>query len=321
MTGGRAPDRRPHRLLPRSRLLLSAGLALSTVAAVAALSGVVIGAASAGADPPTTYYLAIGGSESVGVQPTPADPKGEPTDQGYADDLVTAGRGRWPGLQLVHVGCPGETTVDMVDGSDRCHYPEGSQLGAAVGFLRAHAPATVLATVDLGFNDVRPCLAHQAIDEGCVTAALARIDQTLPGILSQLKAAGGASLYLVGFEHYDPYLGDYLDGTVGRAFAMASVTVIDQLNSTLDGIYADAGVPVADQPRVFDTDDQRPTALAGYGTVPADVAQVCTLTWMCAPAPYAHNVHPNAGGYRVIADAAAAALGIGTDPNATPGAS
>lgn len=294
-------------------LPLGTALLLSAALTLAGLAGLAV-ATPAGADPAATYYLAIGASESVGVQPTPAHPHGVPTDQGYANDLAAAERSHWPGLQLVQVGCPGETAVIAVDGGGRCHSPEGSQLATAVAFLRAHAPATVLATVDLGFNDVRPCLAHQTVDQGCVATALAQIQQVLPGALSQLQAVGGPALHIVGLEHNDPYLGDYIDGPAGQAFAIASVPVIGELNATLGDVYVDAGIPVADVPRAFDTDDQRPTHLAGYGTVPTDVAKVCTLTWMCAPAPYTHNVHPNAQGYQVIADAVADAMGTGIDP-------
>lgn len=287
-------------------------------------------AAGATTAPPTTYYLAIGASESVGVQPTPADPHGQRTDQGYADDLLATERARWPGLHLVQVGCPGETAVAAVDGSGggggpggsgsgaplhhggaRCHYPLGSQLATAVAFLRSHPAATVLATVDLGFNDVRPCLVHGAIDQGCVTTALAGIGQVLPGALAQLQAAGGPTLRIVGLEHDDPYLGDYLDGPTGQAFALASVTVVDRLNATLSAVYSAAGAAVADVPRAFRSGDLQPVATGAFGTVPAEVAEVCERSWSCSTGPTAHNVHPNAQGYQVIAGAVAAALGTG----------
>ncbi len=35
--------------------------------------------------------------------------------------------------------------------------------------------------------------------------------------------------------------------------------------------------------------------------VPPNVAMICSLTWMCAPAPRGPNEHPNNAGYRVIA--------------------
>ena len=44
------------------------------------------------------YYLAVGGSESVGVQPTAAHPHGQPTHHGYTEDVLAAERATWPGL-------------------------------------------------------------------------------------------------------------------------------------------------------------------------------------------------------------------------------
>lgn len=291
----------------------------AVLGALAMIGSLGLGPVSpAGANQPTTYYLAVGASESVGVQPTPAHPHGQPTDQGYADDLVVAERARWPGLELVKVGCPGETAKNTVDGGGRCPYPDGSQLATAVAFLRAHTPATVLVTVDLGFNDLRPCLAHHTVDQPCIVSALAQIRQDLPGALAQLQEAGGSSLHIVGLEHDDPYLGDFVDGSTGQAFAAATLPVFDQLNGTLGAIYTAAGIPIANVAHAFDTQDQRPTALSGYGAVPENVAKVCTLTWMCPGSPYAHNLHPNAEGYQVIAGAVAAALGDSTAP-AAPG--
>ena len=40
------------------------------------------------------FYLALGGSGSVGVQPTAAAPHGRPTDAGYANDLLVMERSR-----------------------------------------------------------------------------------------------------------------------------------------------------------------------------------------------------------------------------------
>jgi len=268
----------------------------------------VVGSSAASAGPPTPYYLAIGASESLGVEPVASHPQGRPTHQGYADDLVATERARWPGLSLVQVGCAGETAVAAVDGGGRCSYSAGSQLGAAVAFLRANPGATVLATVDLGFNDVRACLAHRQVDHECMADALAGITRVLPGALAQLRSAGGPALQIVGLEHNDPFLAEELDGPTGQAFARDSETAVSQLNQTLDGIYTAAGAAVADVPRAFDLGDQRPVHLADIGTVPAELAEMCELSWACGPGPFTHNVHPNAAGYQAIAGAVAAAI-------------
>jgi hypothetical protein len=60
----------------------------------------------------------------------------------------------------------------------------------------------------------------------------------------------------------------------------------------------------------FSTADFTDTAvLPGVGTVPLNVARICTWTWMCAPAPVGPNIHANAAGYRVIAAAFERAIG------------
>ena len=52
------------------------------------------------------------------------------------------------------------------------------------------------------------------------------------------------------------------------------------------------------------------TPLAGQPQpVPVAVAEICRLTWMCAPAPAGPDIHANRAGYGVIAQAFAAAFG------------
>ncbi len=80
----------------------------------------------------TTYYLALGDSLARGVQPDSGGADVE-TNQGYVDDLYALYRAAIPGLQLVKLGCPDETTTTMIDGSV-CEYALGSQLAQAVDF-------------------------------------------------------------------------------------------------------------------------------------------------------------------------------------------
>ena len=47
-----------------------------------------------------------------------------------------------------------------------CVYPSGSQLNEAVAFLEAHAGAVTLVTIDIGANDLLPCVGLDAIDLG-----------------------------------------------------------------------------------------------------------------------------------------------------------
>jgi lysophospholipase L1-like esterase len=286
---------------------------VGTVALCAGAAGLLGGVA--GAAPPlgavdqdSPYYLALGGSASVGFQPTAADPHGERTLSGYANDLLDAERSRWHDLRLVDLGCPGETTATMRTGTDHCTYPQASQLGAALSFLHQH-PSTVLITVDLGFNDVVRCLRHATIDETCVARALRDVGVQLPQILTLLKETAAPGTLMIGLTHYDPYLASALDGPAGRMFAAQSLAVILRLNDALRAAYGAAGIPVADIPAAFDMTNTQPTSVPGFGTVPLDVARTCALTWECAPAPLGPNKHPNDAGYRVIGEAIADAVG------------
>jgi lysophospholipase L1-like esterase len=288
------------------RIVATVGMAAVSLLGAGAATAVPAGAATASPDP--AYLVAIGGSGSVGFQPTPAHPEGEATDAGYANDLLATERAtRWSDLTLVHFGCPGETTATMLNGGDKCHVAPGSLLSDVVSFLQAH-PTTVLLTIDLGFNDIRPCLRHDAVDASCVTSALATVRSQLSAIVAAVRAAAPPGMRLVGVGHYDPYLADSLRGPDGQQFAARSLDVITRLNDVMDDTYAAAGVPMADVASAYDMTDTGPTVHPGLGTVPRDVAQTCTLTWMCAAAPLGPNTHPNDDGYRAIAAAIEAVL-------------
>jgi lysophospholipase L1-like esterase len=261
------------------------------------LIGLASSPSAGAATPVPDYYVALGGSGSVGVQPTASDHHGQPTDEGYANDLFNTERSVWPDLRLVKLGCPGATTVTMMDGSHRCHYTSGSQLAEALAFLHDHR-STVLMTVDLGFNNVSRCMEHEQIDDPCVTDALRVVHDQLRQIVSSLRSAGDPHMHIVGVGHYDPYLGRYLDSRA-RTFAADSLPVIARLNETMRSAYADDAVPMADVSGAFDTTDTAST-LDGTQTLPRNVERTCALTWMCGPPPFGPNPHPNADGYRVI---------------------
>jgi lysophospholipase L1-like esterase len=293
------PSRRPGRPGVPARVLAWA----ATAAAAAAVLIGVCSTAPAGAAIAPPYLLALGGSASVGFQPTAVHPRGQPTASGYAEDLLPLERLRWPGLTVVHLGCPGATTVTMLDGGGHCPYADGSQLSTAEAFLRDH-PSTVLVTVDLGFNDLLACMRHVVVDAACVDGALATVRDQLGPIVSALRSAAPKAI-IVGVGHYDPYLGDFVRGPAGQAFASASLGVMERLDDTLHTVYQGAGVHMADVASAFAMRDHQLVTRPGLGQVPTDVAQTCALTWMCVPPPLGHNPHPDDAGYRTIATAIA----------------
>lgn len=98
---------------------------------------------------------------------------------------------------MVNLACPGETSVTFLNG--KCPFPllrkypyVGSQLNAALNFLRAHPGQVSPVTLDIGANDVLPYLNSQtcAIDTTGSTSALQTLDYNLRQvILPQLRAA------------------------------------------------------------------------------------------------------------------------------------
>jgi lysophospholipase L1-like esterase len=261
------------------------------------------------------YYLALGDSLSVGVQPTTAGVD-EPTSAGYPNQFYRMVRNGnyYPDLRLAQLGCPGETTTTILAGGI-CGYSgdqrtsltvaSGSQAAAALAFIAAHKGRVPLITLDIGANDLNPCIATGTISgiEACLPGVLATVGKNLATLLGELRAADPTATIL-GMNYYDPELAEWLTGSAGQTFATDSVLLSDDFNNTLGTVYADYKVPVADVAAAFDTSDMTTQVrLPRIGTVPQNVAKICTLTWECVPPPQGPNEHCNALGYRVIAQA------------------
>ena len=252
------------------------------------------------------YYLALGDSLAWGYQPDSAG-NGVKSGHGYADDLAAYLRGHGDrNLHYVNLSCPGETTGTMLDGG--CPDLAGSgqsytvQEDAAVAFLAAHPHARILVTLDIGANDIDQCLTSTgALDPTCAAEGVATAGLQLPTILGKLKAAAGRHVSFVGMSYYDPFLAAYLTGSSGQTLAEESVALSTAFNGALDTGYALYGIPVADVSGAFKTDDFTDTTSLGGATVPVNVANICELTWMCAPAPVGPNIHANNAGYALIA--------------------
>lgn len=303
---------------PRSELRSarrSLRVAATTVVAVFA-SGVlavagIAAAPSAGAattDLTPAFYLALGASVSVGVQPTIEVPHGEPTDRGYANDLVAIEMAKGVALQLTKLGCPGESAATFIYGGDKCYTGTDTQLTAAVSFLQSHQNQDGIVTIDLGFNTMAPCVTTMVVDSTCVANKSALLRSQLGQIITTLRAAAGPNVTFVGVGHYDPYLTRSFANQRGKVFASHSIGFIGSLNIALRDTYSSFAVPMADVAAAFAVTDHKHVSLVGHGHVPTNVANDCRLTWLCAPRPFGPNIHPNDAGYQVIAEAIADAL-------------
>jgi lysophospholipase L1-like esterase len=283
-------------------LILLASSALTTLVSSSSASAASITTAAA-ASPKTVFYLDIGASVSVGVQPTSKFPGGQPTHRGYANRLVTYEAARGVTLQLTQLGCPGESTTTMMLGGDKCYKAPDNQLADAVAFLSAHRDQTGLVTLDLGFNDIAPCLRSMTVDKACVSQNLVLLQRQLPEVIASLKAVAGPNVTFIGLNHYNPYLAAALDGSKGTQFASDSIAVLLQLNNVLQQVYSASDIPLANVVASFVQNAPRTAKLVKGRPVPTSAIQACSLTWMCRQGPYGANIHPNNAGYEAITDA------------------
>jgi len=279
-------------------------LAVLALAAVAACSGSATSAGTHARAIPASYYLALGDSLAQGVQPDATGASVE-TRQGYPDQLYAALRPRHPGLRLVKLGCPGETTSTMIDGGI-CHYPGGSQLAAAVAFLRAHRGHVLLTTIDIGANDLEDCGSQSDPIKvlGCFVTDVPGAVSRLATIMARLRTAAGPSVRMVGMSYYLPALAQWRDGSSGQAIAKLIERLEAGYSDLLGHVYDKSDAKVANVFGAFDTGDfGDQVTLPGIGKVPRNVALLCRWTWECTAPPRGPNQHANAAGYGVIARA------------------
>jgi lysophospholipase L1-like esterase len=258
------------------------------------------------------YYLSLGDSLSVGIQPNQSDLHrpfpfmgaggfgGARSPEGFSDQLAAVERQTIPTLHLVKLGCGGESTSSMIAGPAElpgqtehtvglCNYQYGSQLDDAVAFLERHSGQVAFVTISIGANDVIPC----GTDLLCLTSALQTIQVNLANILARLRAAAGPGVPIAGMNYFSTAVVAWFDNP---ALAQLIVNLTVQANNVLEGSYLLAGSPVADVEAAFSTTD---FSLTPSG-VPLNVARICQWTWTCTPF---ENAHPNAAGYAVIAQA------------------
>ena len=257
------------------------------------------------------YYVSLGTSLAVGVQPNAAG-LNQVTDEGYADQLYAAIAQQHRKLKLVKFGCPGETTTSMVDGGI-CTYPKGSQLAQALKFLHAHKDHVALVTIDIGVNDIlaEGCIVGTSVNFQCINSALVKIATNLPAILYAVREATHPDTPIVGMNYYNSFLASWLSGPDGQLLALQSAGLADVLNfNVLGPTYAAFGMPVANVSAAFNSSNFATMVPfpPPFGSVPLNVAVICQFTYMCVAPPVGPNIHANPTGYSVIATAFADVL-------------
>lgn len=252
-------------------------------------------------DPPADadepgWYLQLGDSLAAGYQPE----TGDDLEGGYADEVLVAREAEAPGTELRNLACSGETVVSLVDGG-RCDYVHGSQLAEALAFLGERGAQTGLITVSIGANDLLACL--PALEDACVAGGLAAVTDRLPEVLTALReAAPDADIAVL--TYYNPVLASWLLGADGQVLAERSVAFHSAVNDAIRAAAGPAGAVVVEVEEAFATAETDLVDDPRFGAIPANVARVCELTWMCTRA----DIHPNDAGYDVLGEQIVAAL-------------
>jgi len=280
------------------------------------------------------YYLSLGDSLTVGVQP---DDNGtlQETRDGYTDVLY---RGLYDtDSTLLHerMGCGGEDTTSFLEGGNgQCEDKYGgmSQIDAAEDFLDEHGEEVELVTLTIGGNNFTGCVEEldleeedgPTVDVDCVEDGLERIESELPEITERLSAAAGEDTQIVAMTYYNPFLAALLlededevadevedeetpEGTAevegglpGDGNVVEYATgILEEMNESMRGTYAEAGIDVADVADLFDSSDFDVPEDSETG-MPANVQAVCDWTWMCDTA-VGPDIHTNQAGAQEIA--------------------
>ncbi|MGH9918327.1 MAG: SGNH/GDSL hydrolase family protein [Nitrososphaerales archaeon] len=262
---------------------------------IAALS---VSLSRASASPSTVYYLALGDSVPVwdGANSYPYQ-----IDSHYSSST--------PGLQVVDLAVSGKTTTTMLD---------DGQMAQAVSFLEQHPGATVLVTIDIGGNDLLPCVqADSSVDVSCVEQTDTNvIAPNLQTILTKLRQAAGPTVPIYGMNYYDPFLGDWLAGGTEQAATVTGVSEIAAIDSFFKGVYAQFSNPIADVESAFDTTDLTDMVSSTWGEIPLAVDKACTLLDISCQSGQTEGFgdDPNNAGAAVIAQAFEQVIGSAITP-------
>jgi lysophospholipase L1-like esterase len=256
--------------------------------------------------------MVIGASSAEGFEPTGVEgvrgPDESSTENGYVNDLVDIESNHDVALDLHDLACPGEKIEYMLSGGDYCYSKPETQLTRAQSSLKALHGESGIVTIDLGFNDIRPCLHDFTVGQKCVARAITAVKKVLPTVLSKLKAAAGPHVAFVGIPYGDPFLSHYLAGATGPRLARFTLQAMESLDRALNQVYSNAHVDVANIVGEFKLRDTVLVRRPNGERVPENVAMACATTWMCREPPWGPDDHPNNRGYRMIAKSVFASL-------------
>ena len=246
-------------------------------------------------DPPKSYYLALGDSITYGYQAFKAKASLPPSafNTGYVDVFGERLRHIRQGIITVNYGCPGESTESFVTGP--CLWTafgrqlhdgfSGSQLQAALAFLRAHPGDVSPLTFTLWGNDLPlllgPCTVNGQLDPACIRttapAFITGVAGRISRILQQLRSvAPEAEIVVIGA--WDSYI---------DALAFAD-PLFEALNAAIKHAAAANRARFADPFTIFNP----------QGDLTAEAQAVCRFTLLCVGA----DSHPSDDGYRAMAD-------------------
>lgn len=267
--------------------------------------------------PPKAYYLALGDSLAYGYQQARFNsefPNIDPAtfDTGYVDDFASRLARLSPGIQVVNDGCPGETSVSLINGNGpgKCatgsgwpsvwlHHPyTGSQLSDAIALLTAHPRQTSPVTIDIGANDLL------ATERAC---AVANGGNGTPGDLLCISQQAPTTI-----EHVANNLG-YILGEIRKVAPTTEIIVMGLYNPqfNLPGadqlIEDDFNPTMASVASEFNGFFADPFPAINHGTsYPDEVTSVCSQIAICTPL---QDIHPFDNGYAAIANVIFAASG------------
>jgi lysophospholipase L1-like esterase len=240
---------------------------------VALAAGIVAAAETRAPRAAPSFYLALGDSVAYGFQPN------FNIGSGYAETLFVrlfAGGG----AQLVNMSCPGETSASMLAGGCRWGIIRkapyvGSQLDAAVAFIRANPGRVRPVTLTIGANDVLRDLGPNCSERvEDFLAHLLQFERNLDVIVHRLVEALGGGHDLLVTTYYNPF----------QEACPQTDRYLQELNGRIVATAARHGARVVD-------------------IAPAFAGRVCEYTWMCTRF---RDIHATTTGYRVIAELIAA---------------